>query len=114
GIGISFPCDFQADGTLLPHAYFPALREPGLVERFQATLGAPVMLENDGRVCAIGERVMGVGTAYRTFMLVHIGHGVGGGLIIDGKPYRGAQGNAGIMGQYYPYGAPRPSGQDLL
>jgi predicted NBD/HSP70 family sugar kinase len=114
GIGISFPGDFQADGTLLPHAYFPALREPGLVERFEAALDAPVMLENDGRVCAIGERVMGVGTAYRTFMLVHIGHGVGGGLIIDGKPYRGAQGNAGIMGQYYPYGAPRPSGQDLL
>ncbi len=45
---------------------------------------------------------------------MHIGHGVGGGLIIDGKPYRGAQGNAGLMGQFYPYGSPRPSGQDLL
>ncbi|WP_213979099.1 ROK family transcriptional regulator [Sphingomonas sp. dw_22] len=114
GIGISFPGDFKADGTLAPHHYFPALAEPGLAERLEARLGAPVILENDGRVCAIGERVMGAGTAYRTFMLVHIGHGVGGGLIIDGKPYRGAQGNSGIMGQYYPYGAPRPSGQDLL
>jgi len=114
GVGMSFPGDFKADGTLLPHGWFPALRAPGLAERLEAALDAPVILENDGRVCAIGERVMGVGTAYRTFMLVHIGHGVGGGLIIDGKPYRGAQGNAGIMGQYYPYGAPRPSGQDLL
>lgn len=114
GVGVSFPGDFKDDGSLAPHGHFPALADPGLVERLEARIGAAVMLENDGRVCAMGERVMGVGSGYRTFMLVHIGHGVGGGLIIDGKPYRGAQGNAGIMGQYYPYGAPRPSGLDLL
>ncbi|MFZ5748777.1 MAG: ROK family transcriptional regulator [Pseudomonadota bacterium] len=114
GVGISLPGDFAADGSVLPHALFPALAGAGMEGRFERAIGVPVILENDGRVCAIGERVIGVGTAYRTFMLVHIGHGVGGGLIIDGKPYRGAHGNAGILGQFYPYGQPRPSGQDLL
>ncbi len=114
GVGISIPGDFSTEGRWLPHVYFPELRDSDVNKRFESVLETPVILENDGRVCAIGERVMGVGKAYRTFMLVHIGHGVGGGLIIDGKPYRGALGNAGIMGQYYPYGAPRPSGQDLL
>ncbi|MDE8650704.1 ROK family transcriptional regulator [Novosphingobium album (ex Liu et al. 2023)] len=114
GVGISMPADFSAEGTWLPHVYFSELRDPAISECFESILGTAVILENDGRVCAIGERVMGVGNAYRTFMLVHIGHGVGGGLVIDGRPYRGALGNAGIMGQYYPYGSPRPSGQDLL
>lgn len=114
GIGLSLPADFYSDGTLMPHQYFPGLRQPNLAAFFTERLGASVLLENDGRACAIGERVVGIGRRFRTFMLVHIGHGVGGGLIIDGKPYRGVQGNAGLMGQFYPYGAPRPSGQDLI
>ncbi len=114
GAGISFPGDFYADGTLMPHALFPKLKATHLDRFFCEALGIPVIVENDGRVCALGERVIGVGTRFRTFMLVHIGHGVGGGLIIDGAPYRGVHGNAGILGQYYPYGEPRPSALDLL
>lgn len=114
GIGISMPADLDEQGRWVPHAHFPALAGNDLADRFQRLIGGPVILDNDGRVCAIGERVMGVGKGFRTFMLVHLGHGLGGGLIIDGKPYRGAIGNAGIFGQFYPYGQPRPSGLDLL
>lgn len=114
GVGIAIPADFDTDGIALPHRLFPDLAGAGLAERFTQGLNLPVILENDGRSSAIGERLLGVGAAYGTFMLVHLGHGVGGGLIIDGKPYRGALGNAGILGQYYPYGQPRPSGFDLL
>jgi len=114
GVGFSLPGDFYSDGSLMPHPWFPELRRPDFSASLATALGFPVVLDNDGRASAIGERVIGIGRQYRTFMLVHLGHGVGGGLIIDGKPYRGAQGNAGILGQYFPYGAPRPSGQDLL
>ncbi len=114
GVGISLPGDFDSDGSFLPHAMFPLLRRPDLAASFGTLFDAPVFLENDGRACAIGERVMGAGRTYRSFMLVHLGHGVGGGLIIDGRPFRGALGNAGILGQYYPYGRPRPSAFDLL
>ena len=114
GVGISIPGDFDVDGSILPHRVFPGFAGRGVFEEFQSLISLPVFLENDGRVCAIGERVMGAGRAYRTFMLVHLGHGIGGGIIINGTPYRGAIGNAGILGQYYPYDAPRPSGLDLL
>lgn len=114
GVGISMPADLDEQGRWVAHAHFPAMVGADLAERFERLLEAPVILDNDGRVCAIGERVMGVGKGFRTFMLVHLGHGLGGGLIIEGKPYRGAIGNAGIFGQFYPYGHPRPSGLDLL
>lgn len=114
GVGVALPADFDVDGNALPHSLFPDLAGPGLAERFSQALGTSVIVENDGRSSAIGERLLGVGAPYRTLMLVHLGHGVGGGLIIDGAPYRGALGNAGILGQYYPYGSPRPSALDLL
>ena len=90
GVGVSIPLDFGTDGRWLPHQLFPDLDDPHLEARFERILGPGVILENDGRVCAIAERMMGIGKAYRTIMLIHIGHGVGGGIIIDGKPYRGA------------------------
>ncbi len=114
GVGIALPADFGVRGEALSHRFFPELTGSDLASRFDVGLDAPIFIENDGRACAIGERVLGIGARYQTFMLVHIGHGVGGGLIIQGRPYRGAWGNAGILGQYYPYGAPRPSGQDLI
>ena len=114
GMGISLPSDFHADGSLATHPAFPNLSGGNLERRFGGDLAIPIFLENDGRACAIGERVVGAGRSHETFMLVHLGHGIGGGLIIDGKPYRGALGNAGILGQFYPYGEARPSGLDLL
>jgi len=114
GLGVAVPTDFNTQGVAIAHRFFPEIAGPGLAGRFSASLGMPVVVENDGRSAAIGERLLGIGSAYRTFMLVHLGHGVGGGLVIDGAPFRGALGNAGILGQYYPYGQPRPSGTDLL
>lgn len=114
GVGVAIPADFDAAGATLPHRLFPDLAGPGLADRFSRALNTTVIVENDGRSSAIGERLLGVGAPYRTMMLVHLGHGVGGGLIIDGAPFRGALGNAGVLGQYYPYGAPRPSALDLL
>ncbi|WP_066684810.1 ROK family transcriptional regulator [Caulobacter sp. CCH9-E1] len=114
GMGVSLPSDFYPDGSLATHMAFPNLKGDHLERRFGGDIGVPIFLENDGRACAIGERMVGAGRSHETFMLVHLGHGIGGGLIIDGKPYRGAFGNAGILGQFYPYGEARPSGLDLL
>ena len=43
-----------------------------------------------------------------------INYGIGAGLIINGHPFRGAFGNAGEIGSFFPLDAPRPSGNDLL
>lgn len=61
-------------------------------------LGWPVSLENDANAAAVGEMWRGAGQGYSTFICVTLGTGVGGGLILDGKLWRGADGSAGEIG----------------
>jgi predicted NBD/HSP70 family sugar kinase len=114
GVGISLPADFYPDGSLAPHAYFPELKRPNFQAVLSEAVPGPLFTENDGRASAIGERLLGAGRSLDTFMLAHIGHGVGGGIFVNGKPHKGAYGNAGLLGQFWPYGQPRPSGLDLI
>jgi predicted NBD/HSP70 family sugar kinase len=114
GVGFSVPGDFRADGRFHAHAYFPLLAEKDLRALFAAALPVPVIVENDAASAALGERIHGAGIAIDTFMLIHIGHGVGGGLVLDGKLFRGAHDNAGMIGVNFPLDQPRPSGQDLF
>lgn len=115
GIGFALPGDFRVDAPVLQaHRYFPAFDQLDARAWFQSRFEEPVFVENDGRTCAMGERLAGLGHACRDFMLVHIGHGVGGGLFLNNRLYRGAHFNAGPIGTFFPMDAPRPSGQDLL
>ncbi|MBN1929807.1 MAG: ROK family protein [Chlorobiaceae bacterium] len=61
-------------------------------------LSVPVLVENDANAAAYGEAVYGGGSAFRDFMLVTLGTGVGGGIILDRKLYRGPTGTAGEIG----------------
>ena len=54
-------------------------------------LGAPVILENNVNLAALGERWRGVGRDLRTFVIVAVGAGIGAGLIHDGRLLRGTQ-----------------------
>lgn len=115
GIGIALPGDFRVDVPLLQaHRYFPAF--DGLDARawFQERFAERIFVENDGRTCAMGERLAGSGKGCRDFLAVHVGHGVGGGLFLHNRLYRGAHFNAGPLGTFFPLDQPRPSGQDLL
>jgi predicted NBD/HSP70 family sugar kinase len=115
GLGVAVPGDFRIDEpVLLAHRYFPAFDQLDVQRFFQERFDERIHVENDGRTCVMGERLAGLGLACRNFMLVHIGHGVGGGLFLDNRLYRGAHFNAGPIGTFFPLDAPRPSGQDLL
>lgn len=54
-------------------------------------------VENDSRCAALAEAKYGAGKGYRNMVMITLGTGVGGGIIIDGKIYRG-KGNAGEIG----------------
>lgn len=58
-------------------------------------LGVPVLIDNDGNAAAIGEGLRGAGLRYSNLAYFQITNGFGGGLVIDGRPFRGAHGNAG-------------------
>lgn len=64
----------------------------------QSRLNMPVVIDNDGEVAAVGEHLFGAAKGARDFVLVTIGTGIGGGLYLDGKPYRGHRGFGGEVG----------------
>ena len=66
--------------------------------RLEAALGIPVRLENDVNALALAELHYGAGTTHRHVVYVAIGTGVGAGIVIDGRLYRGAHAAAGEIG----------------
>ncbi|MCG8509445.1 MAG: ROK family transcriptional regulator [Rhodospirillales bacterium] len=100
GIGLSAPYFIErwhAELDLPPRA-LDAWRKVNLVEDIAGRTGMPVYLENDGTAAAIGEFLFGIGRDYRDFLYVFIGTFVGGGIILDGQPFTGPNGNAGALG----------------
>ncbi|THK36743.1 ROK family transcriptional regulator [Ensifer sp. MPMI2T] len=116
GIGVSVPGNFGTASNLLKaHPFFPAFEDGQGIEAFREAFDIPCHVENDGTAAALGEYVFASDNVLDDpLFFIHIGHGVGGGAVIDGKPYGGAHGNACLPGVLYPYDQPRPSGQDLL
>ena len=52
-------------------------------------LGLPVALDNDANVAALAEWRVGAGRGSRDLVMLTLGTGVGGGVVVDGRPYRG-------------------------
>jgi glucokinase len=61
-------------------------------------LGVPAFIENDASAAALGEFRFGAGRGTRNLLHVTLGTGVGGGLVIEGRLYRGSRGLAGEIG----------------
>lgn len=115
GVGFALPGDFASEAPFLQaHAYFPELRGVDILTVLAAHFDMPCFVENDCNTAAFGERVLGYGKDYTTFLSVFVGHGIGSGLIVEGDLMRGVHGNAGAIGYMYPMDQPRPSGQDLF
>ncbi len=72
--------------------------EVDLAGLLRAALDLPVEVGNDVNVGALGEWVAGAGRGSRFMLGVWMGTGVGGGLVLDGRPYTGAFGGAGEFG----------------
>jgi glucokinase len=69
-----------------------------LGEQMSKMLAVPVAVGNDANVGALGEWVAGAGQGSRFLLGVWMGTGVGGGLVLEGRPYTGASGGAGEFG----------------
>lgn len=74
------------------------LREVPLGDTLRDALGMPVILDNDGNAAVLGEAVAGAAAGHRHVIMLTLGTGVGGGLLLDGRIYRGAGGGAGELG----------------
>jgi len=88
----------SAKAELLQAPNLPSLVNFGLKPELERRLGWPVVLENDANAAAVGEMWLGAARGCRDVVSVTLGTGVGGGVILDGKLWRGSHGSAGEIG----------------
>ena len=89
-VGIGAPG--RAEGGVVSHApNLPGFREPFALGRTvsEALGGVTVAVGNDVAVATLGELKRGAGRPFRSMLGVFVGTGVGGGLVIDGRPWHG-------------------------
>lgn len=63
----------------------PAVEGVPFIPLLETRYRIPVFLENDANLAAFGERAVGVGRMYRSFVLMTLGTGIGGGVVHDGR-----------------------------
>ncbi|MFP5225726.1 MAG: ROK family protein [Actinomycetota bacterium] len=96
GIGCAGLIDDRS-GVVVTSPNLP-LRDIGLRDMLSTRVGLPVILENDANVAAVGEALVGAGAGRSPVLCVTVGTGIGGGIVVDGRLLRGANGFAGEVG----------------
>ncbi len=98
-VGVSFggPVDFAAGRVILSH-HVPGWEETPLRRILAEEFNAPVRVDNDANAAALGEHRFGTGRGLSSLLYVTVSTGVGGGWILDGRPYRGHNSMAGEIG----------------
>ncbi|MBU3678990.1 MAG: ROK family protein, partial [Candidatus Kapabacteria bacterium] len=76
----------------------PGWDDVDLLSRLRQVTTKPVDLENDANAAALAEALMGAGVNEPNFLYATLGTGIGGGIILNGKLYRGPHGDAGEIG----------------
>lgn len=96
GVGAAGQLD-RKEGVVLASPNLPFENFP-LAKHLQTQFNLPVTLANDVEAAAYGELYHGAGKGCPLFVCVFVGTGIGGGIVQDGKLFRGASGTAGELG----------------
>ena len=96
GIGIPSTIDQRA-GSSVFSVHVPLEGVP-LRERGEHYLGLPVAVDNDANAAAVAEWTIGAGRGTQHMVMLTLGTGIGGGLILGGRLYRGSTGAAAELG----------------
>jgi glucokinase len=98
-IGVSFggPVDAARGLVILSH-HVPGWENTPLRDRLQEEFGVPVAVENDANIAALGECKFGAGQGCESLLYITVSTGVGGGWVLGGRIYHGADSMAGEIG----------------
>ena len=96
GFGLPSTID-QRTGRIVGSVHVP-LNDFDFRDHAAERFSIPVALDNDGNAAAIAEWKIGAGRGASHMIMLTLGTGVGGGLILDGKPYRGWVGAGAEIG----------------
>jgi|SRR4051794_3407358 predicted NBD/HSP70 family sugar kinase len=97
GMGIPGPVT-GPEGELGSSTILPGWVGVRAAEVMSARLGLDVTVDNDANLGALAEWTQGAGRGCQTLVYVKVATGIGAGLIVDGRPFRGAHGTAGELG----------------
>lgn len=97
GIGAPGVIDIEK-GIVVKSPNFPDWNNFGLGRELETALRLPVFIENDANAAALGEQWLGAGRGIKSMILITLGTGVGGGLVLNGEIWHGADGMAGEIG----------------
>lgn len=97
-IGLGLPAPVGADGLVVSSSILPGWvgvrADVVAAERF----GKPVLIDNDANLGAVAEHRRGAGIGHPCMVFLKVSSGVGAGLIVDGRVFRGGAGTAGEIG----------------
>jgi glucokinase-like ROK family protein len=97
GIGVPGPVEFRSGRPVSP-PIMPGWDAYPVRERFADRYDAPVWVDNDVNILALGEWRSGIAAGHDNVVVVKIGTGIGAGIISNGRIHRGTQGAAGDVG----------------
>lgn len=97
GISCGGPLD-SARGIIMSPPNLPGWDHIEIVKYIENHYNAPTKLQNDANACAVAEWKFGAGIGCKNMIFLTFGTGLGAGLILNGKLYEGANGNAGEIG----------------
>lgn len=80
----------------------PALEGAPVADLLADAFGMPVAIDNDDLLAAVGEATFGAATGCANVVFLSLGHGIGAGLLVDGRPVRGARSAAGAIAYFAP------------
>lgn len=98
GLGIGMAGVIDRDAGTCRFTPFLPWRDVPVRDMVTARTGLPVIVENDVNALTIAERWFGAGSTEPDFLVVTIGRGVGMGIMLHGRLYRGARDGAGEFG----------------
>ena len=102
GVGAALPSyiDYEK-GLALETSNIMSLSNAPVRDLLRARLDVNVVLENDANAAALAEHTLGAGINYDNMIYTALSTGIGGGLILNGKLYRGMHGMAGEIGHMF-------------
>jgi len=113
GIGCTGPVD-AASGKLGPNNFLVGWENVSLQERLSAEFGLPAATENDADAAALAETLWGAGRGAARCIYITVSTGIGGGLVIDGRLYRGVDGAHPEFGHHMIDPSAVPAGQSCF
>jgi glucokinase len=96
--GLGVPCTMDRERGIAINAVNLELTDVPIRDLMSERIGLPVYVDNDANTAIIAEHRFGAARGAQNAVMLTVGTGIGGGLILGGKPYRGSTGAAAELG----------------